>query len=119
MLSKIAQNNNCYYYFFGMITAQITAATTAIFVASFVSGRLKSMHCIAGGHYAVCALYVNLIALRCVLVALHYESSVNHASVGRASVFHAKVVGSNLDQVIFLFLLSDNSLISFKANKYI
>ena len=33
-------------------------------------------------------------------------------SVGRASVFHAKVVGSNLDLVTFFF--SDNSLVFLK-----
>ena len=54
----------------------------------------------------------------------NFCSDVHGGSVGRASVFQAKVVGLNLDLVTFFssfyhnfFLLSDNS--SFKANKYI
>ena len=50
-----------------------------------------------------------------------FHGDVHGGSVGRASVFHVKVSGSNLTLVTFnYFFLFDtsNSLISFKVNKY-
>ena len=52
-----------------------------------------------------------------------YSSDIHGGSVDRASFFHAEDVGSNFSLIIFFFLkffflLFENSLISFKANKY-